>query len=124
MTAQPNLAALANEIRGIHASDGRKAAENIEGYLTDRLESLPLEERLETLQKLMGFFEGATSSPAMPVDDNQEIVARLFSLILGKPVQPADLSSSELLQRLAESLNTIFNTLNRLVFRIPQGDLS
>jgi hypothetical protein len=115
MTAQPDLAALASEIRGIHASDGRKAAESIEGYLTNRLGSLPLEERLDILQKLMELFKAASSSPALPADDNQEIVARLFSLILGKPVQPADLSSSELLQRLAESLNTIFDTLNRLV---------
>jgi hypothetical protein len=115
MTEQPNLTALASEIRRIHASSGRKAAESIEACLKNRLGSLAAEERMDTLEKLVGFFKGSTSGPALPVDDNQEIVARLFSLILGKPVQPADLSSSELLQRLAESLNTIFDTLNRLV---------
>ena len=109
------MAALANEIRSIHASSGQKADETIEAYLAKRLGSLPAEQRMDTLQQLKGCFTGSTSAPALPADDNQEVVVRLFSLILGKPVHPADLSSSELLQRLAESLNTIFDTLNRLV---------
>jgi hypothetical protein len=115
MTEQSSLSDLASEIRKIHASGGPKAAESIEACLTNRLGALPVEERLATLQKLTGLFTGSASGPVVPADDNQEIVAKLFSLILGKPVQPADLSSSELLQRLAESLNTIFDTLNKLV---------
>jgi hypothetical protein len=115
MTHQPDLTVLAAEIRRIHASGGRKAAESIEACLASRLGSLPAEERMDTLQKLMRVFREPASGSALSVDDNQEIVAKLFSLILGKPVQPAELSSSELMQRLAESLNTIFDTLNKMV---------
>jgi hypothetical protein len=46
---------------------------------------------------------------------NDEVLTQLFSLILGNRVTKADLSSAEVLQRLAESLNAIFDSLNKLV---------
>ena len=116
MTEQASLTVLADEIRRIHASGGQKAGEAIEAYLVERLGALPAQERLETLQRIMGCFGGSASSvPALPADENQEVVVRLFSLILGKTVHPADLSSGEVMQRLAESLNTIFDSLNSIV---------
>ncbi len=115
MTEQSNLSGLATEIRKIYAANGPQAAEAIEAYLSNRLGLLTAEERIDRLQKLMAYWTGSQTGPTLPSDDDQEVLARLFSLILGKRVHPADLSSSELLQRLAESLNTIFDTLNKLV---------
>jgi hypothetical protein len=115
MTEQTNLAALVHEIRKIHASSGPKAREAIESYLVERLGLLPPEERLDTLQQIMGCFGGSASAPSLPDDENEKVVAKLFSLILGKTIHPADLSSSEVMQRLAESLNTIFDSLNKIV---------
>ena len=42
-------------------------------------------------------------------------VAQIFSLLLGTTVFHAEISYGELLQRLADSLNTIFDMLNQLV---------
>ena len=44
-----------------------------------------------------------------------EVLTRIFGLLLGRKVHPEDLSSAELLERLAHSLNTIFDTLNELI---------
>ncbi len=43
------------------------------------------------------------------------MLTRVCSLLLGRRVSMDDPSSSELLEKLADSLNTIFNTLNQLI---------
>ena len=42
-------------------------------------------------------------------------MTRMFGLLLGRSVAPDDLTSTELLGRMAESLNTIFDSLNQLI---------
>jgi type VI secretion system (T6SS) FHA protein len=43
------------------------------------------------------------------------MMVRIFSLLLGKDVSASKLSSAELIQKLAGSLNTIFNSMNLLI---------
>ena len=115
MSNHISFAKLAHEIRQIYATDAREAEDRIAAYLQEQLGSLPAAERIGLLEKLTAQFD-ATPPDAIDRDyPEDEVMARLFSLVLGDRVTQADLSSADLLQRLAESLNTIFDALNRLV---------
>ena len=102
---------LAQEIRQIYSSDSRQAEERIAVYMQEQLAALSVTEKNSILERLTAQFGG--SLPDSYLDD--EVLTRLFSLVLGDKVTRADLSSADLLQRLAESLNTIFDALNKLV---------
>jgi len=94
-----DLDILANEIRRIYAADKPGAANLIEEFLESSLNGISSNDKVELLGQLAGKFEQT----------------RIFSFLLGKKVTQADLCSAELLQRLADSLNTMFNMLNQLV---------
>jgi hypothetical protein len=112
MSTVAPLDKLADDIRRIFAADPEQAETEIENYLLSQMGSLPKNQRVETLGQLAERFEGVSSQPT---DEEQQVLSQLFSLVLGKKITPQDLSSGELVQRLAESLNTIFDALNRLV---------
>ena len=102
---------LAREIRQIYSRDSQQAEERIAVYLQAQLAALSAAEKISILERLTAQFGG--SLPDSYLDD--EVLTRLFSLVLGDKVTRDDLSSADLLQRLAESLNTIFDALNKLV---------
>jgi len=106
---------LAHEIRQIYSMDFRQAEERIATYLQAQLGSLSDPEKIGLLEKLTAQFDTPVPLSADRADSNDEVLTRLFSLVLGDKVTRADLSSTDLLQRLAESLNTIFDSLNKLV---------
>ncbi len=115
MDAQQELDQLAKQIREIHASDRPHAEDRIEGFLESSLEGVSRDEKMRIVGELTSRFEANRVRSAEDVTVDREILARVFSFLLGKKVSQADLSSTELLQRLADSLNTIFDMLNQLV---------
>jgi len=115
MSNQISLEKLAQEIRQIYSMDSRQAEEGIAAYLQAQLGSLPATEKVGLLEKLTAQFDAPVPGSADREYPEDEVLARLFSLVLGDRVTKADLTSADLLQRLAESLNTIFDALNRLV---------
>ncbi len=115
MGAQPELDQLAKQIRQIHASDRLQAEDRIEEFLESSLIRVPSDEKMRIVGELASRFEPNGAWPAEDVIVDQEVLTRIFSFLLGKRVSQADLSSAELLQRLADSLNTIFDMLNQLV---------
>jgi hypothetical protein len=78
------------------------------------LRSFSAEEKITSLEKLVGEFNGSTSTAVFD-SAAEEVLTKIFSLVLGGRISEVDLSSQELLPRLAESLNTIFDTLNQIV---------
>jgi len=110
-----SLENLAQEIRQIYAMDARLAQERIAAYLREQLSSLSPAEKIGILERLTAQFDASVPGSADRAYPEDEILARLFSLVLGDRIAKADLSSADLLQRLAESLNTIFDALNKLV---------
>lgn len=114
---QNDTGQLAAEIRRIYLSDTSRAEELINGYLEKKLAGLSSEDRMAHLRKLMGMFSpGDENNECSELPEmEEELLSRVASLLLGREVSQADLSSNELFQRLAESLNTIFDTLNQLV---------
>lgn len=115
MVEKHHLNQLVEKIRQIYHSDRVRAGNLIETLLESSLAGLSSAEKIKILDELISKFDanGAVSSENVNVD--QEVLTRIFSFILGKKVSQAELSSDELLQRLADSLNTIFDMLNQLV---------
>ena len=115
MSKQTPTAQLASELRQIYQSDISRAEAMIEAHLEKRMTRLTPDSRLKLLKKLKDEFNADRALPSPGSDMEEEVLPRVFSLLLGRDVSQADLSSAEILQRLAESLNTIFDTLNQLV---------
>ncbi|UCF72424.1 MAG: hypothetical protein JSW35_09600 [Deltaproteobacteria bacterium] len=115
MTEQHNLDVLANQIRQIYHTDKLRAENLIEEFLESSLNGVSKDEKIKLLDELTSKFEATDVCTAEEVNVDQEVLIPIFSFLLGKKVTQADLSSAELLQRLADSLNTIFDMLNQLV---------
>ncbi len=115
MDAQLELDQLAKQIRQIHASDRLHAEDRIEEFLESSLTGVSRDEKMRIVGELTSRFEANRVHSTEDVTVDREILTRIFSFLLGKKVSQADLSSAELLQRLADSLNTIFDMLNQLV---------
>lgn len=115
MNKSVSIPKLAEDIRHIYEVDPMKAETAIESYLDSNWKTYSAEERITLLENLIGEFNGRASVPAFDSVIEEEVLARLFSLVLGERISELDLSSPELLPRLADSLNTIFNKLNQIV---------
>jgi len=103
---------LTDDIRAIYAADPTRASQAIEAHLILRLADRDDGGR-PVVQRLMERLS-PKGVPAETIGD-AEVLTRIFGLLLGRKVTPEDLSSAELLERLAHSLNTIFDSLNELI---------
>ena len=115
MTEEHDLEALANEIRQIYAAGKPGTGNLIEQFLETSLNGISSDDKVKVLGQLASKFEQTDVCRAEEINVDQEILIRIFSFLLGKKVTEADLCSAELLQRLADSLNTMFDMLNQLV---------
>jgi len=115
---------LEEQLKKIYANNAGESA--IEAHLNEVLASLDKNSRLEVLDRLIQEFEhDATAMPRSPIapEDtspkdmaiNDHVLARVIKLLLGRNVSQADMNSDELLESLAESINTVFETLNQLI---------
>lgn len=108
--------ALGQDIRRIYEAEGAGAQGALEAFLLKKWGDFSLDARLAALEELKEHFAGgAGEKPCNGGTRDDEVLSKVFSLLLGRNVSRADLSSTELLERLAVSLNTIFDTLNQLV---------
>lgn len=108
--------ALKEQIKAVYADTAQEGA--IEAHLDDLLAHLDKNSRREVLDRLIQDFEhdtGATNNTQenMAIDDH--VLARVIKLLLGRNVSQADMNSDELLESLAESINTVFEALNQLI---------
>jgi hypothetical protein len=123
MAKSLNLDKLADEIRQIYTSDRLQAENLIEQFLKNTTGDISHDDKLEIINKLTGKFKVNRTFTLENQNLDQEVLTRIFSLLLGRTVSQAELSSDELLQRLADSLNTIFDMLNQLVSVINRAFL-
>lgn len=114
----PTNETLGQEIRKIYRSNPKHADSAIETFLAHQLAALPDTEKKLILASLRSQFD-SSEPDTMPETDSEEAVFNgIFSLLLGREVSNENLSGPEIMQRLSESLNTIFATLNRLIQNI------
>lgn len=124
MNRSQALDRLASEIRELASRSGDQAPEAIEALLLNRWGLLPPKERLVLLEELAarcGVAPAPVPAPA-PAPAANDVLQEVIGLLLGNRAIHSDLSHAELLQRLADSLNTVFDSLNRLV-RVIQSTL-
>jgi len=95
-------------------SDGDLSMEAVEAYLVDQMPGLDRRMRIEALHAVLHRLEN-TCRPLTSGEADEAVLTQVCALLLGRKVSMDDLSSRELLEKLAESLNTIFNTLNQLI---------
>jgi hypothetical protein len=113
-TRVPPIEELVNGLRKIGQSSPPDLQASIEAYLGDKVQPVRQDERLELLEKLARQFETSPEEKTgLPLLSEES--SRLVSLLLGKQISVTDLSSAELSQKLAQSLNTVFDTLNEII---------
>ena len=106
---------LADEIRAMYRSDRSGAESSIEAHLQERLQEYSPIERRSVVQQLAQEFEEDSTGSRQGLAFGQNEFPRFFSLLLGCNVSAADLSSAEVMERLARSLNTVFDSLNKTI---------
>ena len=110
-----SISKIADDIRQIYAHDPIQAESAIETYLSARWKTFSAEEKVTLLKNLVSEFDDVVSTRDFDAAAEEPILLELFTLVLGGRISELDLSSQELLPRLAGSLNTIFNKLNQIV---------
>lgn len=115
ITSQLNIDLLSSKIRQIYSSNPSLAKDHIEKFLEDSFPDFSHDQKIKSLEALIDEFKEDTSFSDNNENIDPEVLTRIFSFLLGKKVSLADLQSTEHLQRLADSLNTIFDMLNRLI---------
>ncbi len=115
MTRAIPLAEVVEEVRSIYRADPARAETLVERHLQERLKDSGPTERKEFLARLTQTFAGEAPASAGAQGLHPEVLSRLFALFLGERIGVPDLSSAERLDRLASSLNTVFEHLNEIV---------
>ncbi len=115
MTEPISMTQLTREIKDVYGMGAPDAEKRIEEFLARRLSGLSDTERLAVIESLVSEFDHFSQDQTPALSPDKSVMSNIFSLLLGREVPPAELSSTELLQRLAESLNTIFDSLNQLI---------
>ncbi len=103
---------LADDIRVLYQKNPGQGTQSIAALLDSHFKAHSAEERSSAMRELIKQF-GTVQEEAESMDRTD--MMRLFGMLLGRKVEQDDLSSGELLHRLAESLNTIFDSLNQLI---------
>lgn len=112
MTAPDLVEKLAREIKQIFVRDPANAETLIGQYLEKQLGNLPDHEKKTLVEKIAGVFE---KPQAGGPDMHGDALAGIFSMLLGRDVRRDELNSEDMMIRLGQSLNTVFDTLNHLV---------
>ncbi len=112
----PTAGKLAEDVRAIYAASPSDAEKAIENLLHQRLDQLPLEQRLQILANVYGVIKQSCRTPShSDIGGNDEFLSGICSLLLGRQVDTADIDPGELSQRLAQSINTVFDALNKVI---------
>lgn len=114
MTEEILIARMAAELIDRSGDNGEITAESVEAYLHEQMGDMDHASRTSALKSLIQRLE-AVSEPGTSSTSDDDVLIQVCSLLLGRKVSRDDLSSAEMLEKLAESLNTIFNTLNQLI---------
>lgn len=113
----------AADIRKLYEANPDGAAEAIEMHIEEYLKKDHPEEKVAFIGELARLFEvssaaksdsGAKKDAALPIVQNEKLL-RLFARLFGESLTKVDLSSEEHLEKLGQSLNTIFNSINSII---------
>jgi hypothetical protein len=122
MDSAPPLEDMARTLRALYRSNPMEAGTAIEEYLLASLKGLPPTEQLHVVKTLRdSFVAKAPPTPSERANPNERLT-ELVQRVLGQEAVSSGLSTSESLEALAESLNSVFDRLNEMV-AVIQGTL-
>ncbi len=109
---------LETRILEIYQKYGSQSQDRLDRYLRDILQEYDNPSRMTVLNRLIDRLDGPDqkerdSGRPPAIDDH--VLSRVIKLLLGRDISKLDLSSDELLESLAESINTVFESLNQLI---------
>ena len=104
-----------DDVTKICETGGANAQSLAEEYLEKELGSLPGDKKIDVLDRLISHIEKKSTPGKRPVDLDTSLVSKLFSMLLGERIGEMDIASEEVIERLAGSLNTVFDSLNELI---------
>jgi len=107
-----SMASLANDIKNLYHSKPLKSEALIEQYLEENFKGMA-DPKEVVLEKLIEQFKKA--GPDSVYVSRKDELSPFLDKLLGGRISESPLSSSECLEKLAQSFNTIFNTLNRII---------
>lgn len=118
---QHSLEIMIDDVTRICEAGGSNAEALAEKYLDKELDALPGNERIAVLDRLISHME-EKNSPGVgtSVDLDTTLISKLFSMLLGERVGEWDLATEETVEKLAGSLNTVFDSLNELIAGINE----
>jgi len=113
----------AADIRKLYEADPGGAAAAIEAHIDGYLKTDHPEDKIAFIQELSRLFnvsKATESAFGMKTDvgaslNQNEKLLRLFSRLFGESLTNVDLSSEDHLEKLGQSLNTIFNSINSII---------
>ena len=100
-------------IRAIYEKDPDTASRSIREYVETRLSDRDPEARIAVLKAVRHTIRSPEAHPQAALSD--EVMTRFVRLLLGERTQQADLSSEQVMEKLAGSLNTVFDSLNEMI---------
>jgi len=115
MPPELSVSQLRSEINQIFTADPVHAENRIEDYLNHQLKHLSLQKRINLLQQVAARSDSGKILSMSASLAQQNILADLFMLFLGKKASDMDIQSEKQLKQLADALNTIFDLLNELL---------
>jgi hypothetical protein len=110
-----NMEALAAEINNLYRENPSTAESSIENLLQRAWERDPPSEWPARLGELIEHCRGEGPDQEAKKQSETGEFPRLLSLLLGERVSELDLRSEEFMDKLARSLNTLFDTLNQII---------
>jgi hypothetical protein len=105
---------LIHEIIIIYSSDPVNFEKRIEDYLMTVLDQDDLDTRISRLNELFKHFESKADSESNTAKSERENISKLINLLLNNAVSRDEITD-EVIQKLTDGLNSIFNSLNSLV---------
>jgi hypothetical protein len=109
------LETMAGEIRIIYESDSQRAETLIETYLGQRLNEYLPDEKIAILEELSARFETIAQDYDRCDVAASEVLLPVYSLLLGEKIDVGDLSSTQINEKLALAMNTVFDTINQII---------
>ena len=108
-------------IQEIYREHGDRSGYRMDDFLGSELASLGPDHKIQILDQLIQRFGGPGPEPGEPVNGSptasidDHVLGRVIKLLLGRDISQVDLNSEELLESLAESINTVFESLNQVI---------
>ena len=115
MASDISLNRLTDEVRNIYQVDRDNGADRVEKYLEAALADCPPDRRSAYLAELISIFSHDSQASAPIVETKPEAFNKLITMLLGKEILKKNLSLEEMIEQLASALNTVFDSVNKLV---------